>query len=483
MAEYRTPPRITKRSGPIRLRRLSNAFYVPGSGDSDITVALTGNATFEISDVYGDEYFKTGTAGTFFNFQSTTAVNGNVTLSTTTSHNLGDYVACNSNAGAFTITLPAYTERLQTGSWIGFYDSAGMAKEKVVSVNPDTVNTTYTINGSSASKSLLDTNYGSALLFYVSTNTNWVLLRAAGAADPHAFGTATAVVNTNHTVAEPERTILVTTGGSDRTITLPDATDYVSDLLYVVKIDSGAGNVILTPGAGDTINGDANTTLVGQYRAIALVSDGADWYIISEREATARFTKATSAGYTVAEPINVVLVTTAANTINIELPVVSSRFYYDEPIFVKKVDSGAGIVTVNTADSANIDGAATQEIHLQYQALGFANDGTDWHVIADRQPKLSNVTSVNTDYSVAEPKTIVLVTTSTNTVTIELPNANTSFYSGEPVYIKKVDSSTGHIVVNTADAATIDGGSGIELWGIYSSAVVASDNTNWHVLA
>src|SRR3990172_4627325 len=211
--------------------------YVPGSGDSDITVALTGNATFEISDVYGDEYFKTGTAGTFFNFQSTTAVNGNVTLSTTTSHNLGDYVACNSNAGAFTITLPAYTERLQTGSWIGFYDSAGVAKEKVVYINPNTANTTYTINGSSASKSLLDTNYGSALLFYVSTNTNWVLLRAAGAADPHAFGTATAVVNTNHTVAEPERTILVTTGGSDRTITLPDATDYVSDLLYVAKID------------------------------------------------------------------------------------------------------------------------------------------------------------------------------------------------------------------------------------------------------
>ena len=408
------------------MRRLSQAFQVPGSGDADIKFDLTGNATFSIRDVYGNTYLETGPVGTFFNYRSTASATANTTLNGGSTHNLGDYVACNSNAGAFTITLPTYTERLQTGSWIGFYDRAGTAKEKVVSINPDTANTTYTINGSSASQSLLDTNYGSAILFYVATTTNWILLRSAGASDPTSFGTTASVVNTNHTIAEPERTILVTTGSSNRTITLPDAVDYVADLVHIVKIDTGTGNVVITPAVGDTINGAATLTLVGQYRAATLVSDGSDWYILSERAATARFTTAVSANYTVAEPINVVLVTTAANAVTVELPVVTAGYYYNSTISVKKVDSGAGAVTVNTADSATIDGAASVSFSHQYESMTFATDGTNWHVVSDYGITDLNATAVQNSAYTAKSGDLVVCDTSGGAFTVTLPASPTA---------------------------------------------------------
>lgn len=48
---------------------------------------------------------------------------------------------------------------------------------------------------------------------------------------------------------------------------------------------------------------------------------------------------------------------------------------------VKKTDATGNAVTVDTADSALIDGAATYAFTVQYEAVTVVSDGTNWHVI------------------------------------------------------------------------------------------------------
>ena len=47
---------------------------------------------------------------------------------------------------------------------------------------------------------------------------------------------------------------------------------------------------------------------------------------------------------------------------------------------VKKTDSSANAVTVSPA-SGTIDGAATQQVTVQYESLDFISDGTNWFIV------------------------------------------------------------------------------------------------------
>lgn len=75
-------------------------------------------------------------------------------------------------------------------------------------------------------------------------------------------------------------TILVSTGASDRTITLPAASSNAGRTLRFQKTDSGAGHVIVTRAGSDTI--DANTTrvLVNQYDAMIITCNGGTNYSV-----------------------------------------------------------------------------------------------------------------------------------------------------------------------------------------------------------
>ena len=50
-------------------------------------------------------------------------------------------------------------------------------------------------------------------------------------------------------------------------------------------------------------------------------------------------------------------------------------------VIVKKVDSAAGTITIQRADSATIDGATTKVLYHQYEAMNLASDGTNWFIV------------------------------------------------------------------------------------------------------
>jgi hypothetical protein len=74
------------------------------------------------------------------------------------------------------------------------------------------------------------------------------------------------------------------------TITLPDATGVTGRIYYIKSIGSGI-TVTIAPPAGttpaQTIDGStANRTITTQYKGLEVISDGLNWYIISEFDGT-----------------------------------------------------------------------------------------------------------------------------------------------------------------------------------------------------
>jgi hypothetical protein len=98
-------------------------------------------------------------------------------------------------------------------------------------------------------------------------------------------GTATAK-SADYTVTDTDniRTILMTTGGSNRTVTLPTATDNTNRVLTIKKVDSGAGTVIVDGEGSETIDGATTKTLPAQYTFISIQCDGSAWHIVDESE-------------------------------------------------------------------------------------------------------------------------------------------------------------------------------------------------------
>lgn len=83
-------------------------------------------------------------------------------------------------------------------------------------------------------------------------------------------------VNSDCQIAHTRCTVLVTTGGTNRTITLPPPV--ASARLFVKKVDNGSGVVILSPASGNVEFGDAlYLNLQGNYAE--LISDGTDFFL------------------------------------------------------------------------------------------------------------------------------------------------------------------------------------------------------------
>lgn len=74
---------------------------------------------------------------------------------------------------------------------------------------------------------------------------------------------------------------LVTTGASTIVATLPTAASLNTETIFIKKIDSGAGTVVLTPNGAETIDGLSTFTLSSQFQYVGVVSDGVAWQIFT----------------------------------------------------------------------------------------------------------------------------------------------------------------------------------------------------------
>jgi hypothetical protein len=92
-------------------------------------------------------------------------------------------------------------------------------------------------------------------------------------------------ISADYTITDVDKIkiILVTTGSSNITVTLPTASDNLDRVIEVIKDDSGTGYVILDGEGAETINGDATIRLVQQYNRITVKCDGSNWKVIDSQ--------------------------------------------------------------------------------------------------------------------------------------------------------------------------------------------------------
>ena len=93
-------------------------------------------------------------------------------------------------------------------------------------------------------------------------------------------------LTTSYTLTDADkiRTLWCTTGASDIDVTLPLSENNLDRTIDAVKIDSGAGDVVLKGNVSGTttqlISGNLTTSVIGQYSKMSVKSDGNNWYIM-----------------------------------------------------------------------------------------------------------------------------------------------------------------------------------------------------------
>lgn len=89
-------------------------------------------------------------------------------------------------------------------------------------------------------------------------------------------------VSDSYTVLDTDGygTILVTTGSTNRTITLPTAADNTDRQLTIKKVDSGSGIVMVDGEGAETIDGAAGFNVNMQNSFVKLVCDGSAWHVL-----------------------------------------------------------------------------------------------------------------------------------------------------------------------------------------------------------
>lgn len=90
-------------------------------------------------------------------------------------------------------------------------------------------------------------------------------------------------------------------------------------------------------------------------------------------------TTQTNTNYTALVTDDIILFSTGVTTRTLALPaavtVGSGKVYY-----IKKIDSGIGLVTVDPDGSETIDGDLTPDLVSQYESWMISSDGSNWHV-------------------------------------------------------------------------------------------------------
>lgn len=108
-----------------------------------------------------------------------------------------------------------------------------------------------------------------------------------------AFSGINAVTGANYTILDTDgySDIHVTTGASDRTMTLPAAANNSGRRIRFLKVDSGVGGVALS----GTISGSSsNNTIKAQYGRAEIISDGSAWYWSQDIEESGTWTPSSS---------------------------------------------------------------------------------------------------------------------------------------------------------------------------------------------
>lgn len=103
-------------------------------------------------------------------------------------------------------------------------------------------------------------------------------MRMSGPGSRASIHTPVLAITANKTLDASHHVVLVTTGSSAITVTLPAAANHTGRIYRIFKVDSGNGTVVVDGNSSETIEGATTFTLGSQYAMAAIVSNGTLWF-------------------------------------------------------------------------------------------------------------------------------------------------------------------------------------------------------------
>ncbi len=188
------------------------------------------------------------------------------------------------------------------------------------------------------------------------------------------------VTNADYTILDNDgyTTILVSTGATDRTITLPTLAANLNRAIRIKKIDNGIGKVIVDGESTETIDGATTKELINQYDETEVQAGPTEWSVLNKLiSATtdelgqvtsyAPIVKSsvhlvTSANYTILDDdgFETIVVSTSSSNRTVTLPAVANN--PGRKIRIIKADSAVGNVLLDAAGSELLNGLTVPQI-------------------------------------------------------------------------------------------------------------------------
>lgn len=349
----------------VRIKKTGNTgtLTIEGSGSETIDNAanLTTTTLYDTITVVSDgsEWWSVGYAAAVTGSNrvlTTTAQTTTATIANT------DDVTLDSGTTNHTLTLPTAVGIDGTVLVVKKTGAAG-----VITVEGDG---TETIDG--ALNFTLTRQYESASV--ISDGTNWVRI------DSTRHGIVQSKSDTYTALVSDD--LILATGNSAFTITLPVAATANGKTLTFKKTGTAAGPITIDGDSAETIDGAANVILYFQYETVALYCDGTSWHIVARDRPFA--TQTIAGAGTIVSGADVVI-ETSDTAVSVALPNPALR--PGSFLWVKKVaGGGTQATTLTTPGAETVDGAASYALVDDLRVVLLYSDGTNWHVLQSQTP-------------------------------------------------------------------------------------------------
>ena len=263
------------------LRKMTKANFVSGlggGGGSMTNFIITDGSTPQTVDDGETITFADGTGAEFVT-SATNTVTVNSVDSEIDHDSLSNFVA-NEHINHTSVTLTAGDGLTGGGDISANRSFAVNVDDSTIEINSDTVRVKDL--GISTAKLAADAVDGTKLAddavnseHYTDGSIDTAHLSASSVTEAKRGRTAAAVTTTSTISSDIN---LVTTSGSNKTLTLPSVS--TGQIVYVKKVDSGTGNVIIQRGGSATIDGATTVSLYAQFESMTLACDGTNWHVV-----------------------------------------------------------------------------------------------------------------------------------------------------------------------------------------------------------
>ena len=186
-------------------------------------------------------------------------------------------------SSAGTITLAANADEWQAGTFLIFQDISGNASANPVSIDPNNGATGLTLDGGTVAKELITSDYGTAKVVLVRSNTSSNSTEWYSETQQSQRGVDAGEVNTNTVLSFPQTSVSVNTSAAALVqITLPDASNYVGETVLIKKVTTDSNTLSIVPPSGQFLEG-VNTAVnaTASKQGYTIVSNGnTGWWIV-----------------------------------------------------------------------------------------------------------------------------------------------------------------------------------------------------------